>query len=559
MHAALRACGGALMTTGVVSGLVSILMLAPPLFMLQVYDRVLPSRSVPTLMALCLLVTGLLAFQALLEALRSRLLARIAQMVDEGLSGRLVQGLVAPGDPGAAREGRQVLSDLDALRGFIASPALAALFDLPFMPLYLIVCFLFHPAIGGAVLLGVLVLGAVAVWTERLTRASTQEVVRIAADRRERAEAMARNGDLVAALGMRGRMAALWGAQNARFLDNARVASDRSAWFSSLSRLLRTVLQSGVLALGALLVIDEKATAGVMLAATILSTRALAPVDLAIANWRSIAAAWQAKRRIEDALSLRPEAPHRTPLPAPGRTLRAASLSLAAPGSDRLVVHDVSIEIASGEALGVIGPSGSGKSTLGRALAGIWPSARGVLRLDGATLDQWEPDALGAHIGYLPQDVELIAGTVAENISRFAEKRNDAALMEAARAARVHDLVVRLPDGYDTRVGEGGVILSGGQRQRIALARALYGDPFLVVLDEPNSNLDAEGERALCEAIADIKRRRGIVVVMTHRTSVLSVVDQVLVMNEGRAQLSGPREVVMARLQPVRPTIVRSA
>lgn len=547
--------------TAIVSGLINLLMLAPPLFMLQVYDRVLPSRSVPTLVALCLLVLGLLAFQAVLETLRARLLTRVAQTVDETLHRRLFDEMIRPGDPAAVRTGRQALLDLDTLRSFLASPSFAALFDLPWMPLYLAVCFAFHPAIGAAVLGGVVILSLLVVCTERMTRASTQDVVQIALARRERMEETARNVDLIAALGMRSRMADLWGTENARYLGNARKGADLQTGFGSLSRFMRTALQSGVLALGAWLVIHEQATAGIMLAATILSTRALGPVDLVIANWRAVASAWQARSRIEQALTDHPVRPERTPLPTPSEALRVTSLSVTAPGTDKLVVHNVSIALEAGQALGVIGPSGSGKSSLGRALAGIWPAARGVIRLDGASLDQWEPDALGRGVGYLPQDVELIRGSVADTIARFAPDRNVEALMTAAKQAGVHDLIVKLPQGYDTAVGEGGSQLSGGQRQRIALARALYGAPFLVVLDEPNSNLDADGERALCEAVVAIKKRGGIVVVMTHRTSVLSVVDQILVMNEGQVQLSAPRDAALARLggAAARPAIVRSA
>jgi ATP-binding cassette subfamily C protein len=390
-------------------------------------------------------------------------------------------------------------------------------------------------------------LSALAVTTDISTRESAQEILAFASTRRSLAEAARRNAALLQALGMRGAIIALWNRQNATYLDRQQWIADVSGGLGSASRVLRMVLQSAVLGLGAWLVIDQQASIGIMLAAMILTARALAPVELAIANWRNFVAARQSWRRLSDTLAAAPAEVARTPLPRPAQTLRLASVSVAAPGTSSAILHNVSVKLAAGTALGVIGPSGSGKSSLARVLVGVWTPARGVLRLDGATLDQWPSDELGKFIGYLPQDVELFAGTVAQNIARFSSGNDPALLVAAARAAGVHDIILRLPNGYDTVVGEGGVALSGGQRQRVALARALYGDPFLVVLDEPNSNLDAPGEQALTAAIQGVRARGGIAIVIAHRPSAIAAVDQVLILNEGRVQGLGPREQFMPR------------
>ncbi|MGA0596795.1 type I secretion system permease/ATPase [Enterovirga sp. CN4-39] len=556
----LQPCRSALMAIGLVSGLINILMLTGPLFMLQVYDRVLPSRSIPTLVGLGLLALVLFAIQGLLEVLRSRALGRIGRVVDERLASRLFRSVVA-----TAAEKRdtvrslQALRDLDTLRGFLGSSGITAAFDLPWMPIYLAVCFLFHPLIGVAVTVGALLLTAVTWLTDRLSRAPAEAVVTAAATRQALAETACRNAELIHALGMRRCMAGLWARENDGYLDRLAQGSDVAGGFSGLSRFLRTVLQSAILALGAFLVIEEQATPGVMLAATILSTRALAPLDQTIANWRGFVGARQSWFRLQDWLAQARGETDRTPLPAPTRSLRLTNVSLAPPGTDALIVHNLSFAVEAGSALGVIGPSGSGKSSLARALVGVWRPARGVVRLDGATLDQWEPDALGAAVGYLPQEVELLRGTVAQNIARFAAAPDHAALVSAAKVAGVHDVILRLANGYDTEVGEGGARLSGGQRQRIGLARALYGDPFVVVLDEPNSNLDAEGERALTAAIQAVRARGGIAVVIAHRPSALAAVDTILVLNEGQAQAFGPRAEILPRLiGPSRPTTVPS-
>ncbi|WP_132254310.1 type I secretion system permease/ATPase [Methylobacterium segetis] len=545
---ALRAGRGALVTAIVASGVINLLMLTAPLFMLQVYDRVLPSRSIPTLFGLAGIAGMLFLIQSLLEVLRARILARFGRLVEERLGERLFRTLLARGTEGPRTdEGPQALRDLDTVRGFLGSMAFTAIFDLPWVPLYIAICFLFHPWIGVAIAAGAIVLAALTLLTDWASAGPTRAAVKATAERRAFTDMVHRTAPLLTALGMRSRMVALWQDRSRRSLDVTTYGNDLAIGFGSAARLLRTMLQSGILGLGALLVVREEATAGVMLAATILSARALAPVDLAIANWKSVAAARQAWARLVAAL---PDGDASTPvpLPRPRESVRVTALSVALPGSDTLALHDVSFALAPGSALGVIGQSGSGKSTLARALVGITPPSRGVIRLDGAALDQWDRDELGRSLGYLAQDVEMIEGTIAQNITRFDPEPDPEALLAAARAAGVHEVVLRLPAGYDTPIGPGLPALSGGQRQRIALARALYGDPFLVVLDEPNSNLDVDGERALSAAVQGVRARGGVAVVIAHRPSALTAVDRILVLSDGRVQMHGPRDEVLAQL-----------
>ncbi|MCJ2006145.1 type I secretion system permease/ATPase [Methylobacterium sp. J-092] len=546
--AAARAGRASLASVMIVSGLINLLMLTAPIFMLQVYDRVLPSRSIATLVGLAGIALMLFLIQSVLEVFRARILSRFGRLVDERLGARIFRTLLVRGsETPRGDDGPQALRDLDTVRGFLSSMAFTAFFDLPWVPLYIAVCFLFHPWLGTAIAGGAVVLCLLTILTDWASAGPTREGVRVAGERRAFTDMAHRTAPLLSALGMRARIATLWQARARRNLEVATDGNDLAIGFGAMARLMRTVLQSGILGLGAYLVVREEATAGVMLAATILSARALAPVDLAIANWKSFSASRQAWTRIVAFLPPR-EPAALTPLPAPRESVRVTALSIAVPGTDTLVLHDVNVALAPGSALGVIGPSGSGKSTFARALVGPARPSRGVIRLDGAAIDQWDPDALGRSIGYLPQDIEMFDGTIAENITRFDPEPDPEALLSAAKAAGVHEVVLRLPGGYDARVGAGGLGLSGGQRQRIALARALYGDPFLVVLDEPNSNLDVEGDRALSAAVRAVRARGGIAVVIAHRPSALTAVDRILVLGDGRVQLHGPRDDVLAQL-----------
>ena len=555
--AAVSASRGAFFGLAAFSALINLLYLTGSFYMLQVYDRVIPSRSVPTLIALSLLAAALFAGQAALDYFRSRVLLQMARTLDERLSPgvfRIVTHM--PLRAGGAATGLQPIRDLDQVRSFLSGGGPLGLFDLPWMPFYLGICFLFHPLIGIAALVGAFILIIITACAEFFTHKPIAEVAQHASARNGVAEASRRNAEVVAALGMGRRLSALWAQSNEKHLDAQDRASGVSASLSALSKAARAALQSGVLGLGAFLVIHNEASGGVIIAASIMTSRALAPVEQLIAQWKAFGAARHGWRRLRELFASFPEVDDPMPLDKPCGALRVEGLGIAPPGADRLVVNGVSFELKAGSALGVIGPSASGKSSLARALVGIWRPQRGSVRLDGATLDQWSPEVLGRHIGYLPQDVELFSGTIASNIARFDPNPDPEVVIRAARQAGVHELIVQFPKGYDTRLGEGGVTLSGGQRQRIALARALYGDPFLLVLDEPNSSLDVEGEQALTQAILNVRQRGGVAVVMAHRPSALAAVDLVLAMANGEPKGFGPRDEVLRKvLRPVAPAL----
>jgi PrtD family type I secretion system ABC transporter len=555
---ALAACRDAFIATALMSGMSNILMLTGAIFMLEIYDRVLPSRSVPTLVGLVILAGGMFTALALIDLIRGRILVRIGGALDESLSGRVYETIVQlPLKIGDRTDGMQPLRDLDSVRSFLSGLGPIALFDLPWLPIYLAVCFAFHPFIGIAALVGAIILGIITYMTEVMTREPTRLATGFATTRNTLAETSRRNAEAITAMGMTGRIAALWGEANRKYMVSQRRASDVAGGFGSVSKALRMMLQSSVLAVGAWLVINQEATAGIIIAGSILSARALAPVDLAIANWKGFVAARQSWARLTKLLGLMPAQATVLSLQPPRKSVTVDAIAAVPPGTNRVVVQDISLSLQSGNGLGIIGPSGSGKSSLARMLVGVWQPARGRIRLDGAAFDQWSSAALGRHIGYLPQDVELFAGTVAQNIARFAHEPDADAIIAAANAANVHELIVSLNDGYNTQIGEGGHALSAGQAQRIALARALYGDPFLVVLDEPNSNLDAEGDEALSRAILGVRARGGIVVVIAHRPSAIASVDLLLVMNQGRGQAFGPKDEVLARTTAREPNVPR--
>jgi len=546
---ALSACKSAFVSIGLFSGMSNVLMLTGAFFMLQVYDRVLPSRSVPTLVALAILVAVLFTALAVLDMIRGRILVRIGASLDDALCGRVYDTVVRlPLRTSNQGDGLQPLRDLDAVRAFLSGPGPTALFDLPWMPLYIAIVFAFHSVLGITALVGASVLIALTFMTEAFARVPMKSASGFGQTRNALAQAGHRNAEVLAAMGMRARMTARWREVNQGYLANQGKASDVAGGFGSVSKALRMALQSTVLGIGAYLVIQQVATAGIIIAAAILVARALAPVDVAIANWKGFVAARQSWKRLSQLLELLPEQGTLMALPAPRSSLMVEQVSTVPPGGRKAVVQDVSFALASGQGLGIIGPSASGKSSLVRMLVGAWQPARGRIRLDGSALDQWSPEALGRHIGYLPQDVELFSGTVAENIARFDPDAKSDGIIGAAQSAGVHDMIVALPQGYDTEIGDQGQVLSAGQRQRIALGRALFGGPFLVVLDEPNSNLDAEGEAALTQAILDVRSRGGIVVIVAHRPSALAGVDLVLVMANGRVAGFGPRDDVLSQV-----------
>ena len=553
VSSALRTTSGALGGVFVLSGVVNVLQLTGSLFMLQIYDRVLASRSVPTLLALSLLVGGLYAFLGLMELLRSRVLIRIGARIHEQLGAPAFAAALRQPLQGASGTTVQPVRELDQLRQFMGSAGPAAICDLPWLPLYLWIIFAFDPLIGWLALAGGVALLAITLASEAALRGRVKQLAQLGLQRHDMVESGRRNAEALRAMGMVDSYATRWSELDAKYIAEQTRANDTAGDFSAISRVLRVALQSAVLALGAWLAIRGEITAGSMIAASILTSRALAPIEQAIGHWKGFVAARQSRRKLADVLEKLRDGPEVMPLPAPKKSLAVEALAIAPPGTTTVTLRDVNFGLAAGEGLAVIGPSGSGKSTLARALVGVWPALRGSIRLDGAELDQWTNGALGASVGYLPQDVELFAGTIEENIARFTPNADPGAIIAAAKLAGAHDLILSMPQGYATRIGESGGTLSGGQRQRIGLARALFGRPFLVVLDEPNSNLDNDGDIALTSAIAGARGYGAVVVVIAHRRSATQALDKVLVLSEGRQAAFGPRDEVLRKmtLRPV--------
>lgn len=541
-----------------VSGVINVLALTGSFYMLQIYDRALASQSLPTLIALSLLAVTLYGFQGVLDISRSQILVRVGARVDEELAPVAHKVTIDMPRLGfSTAEAGERGRDVDVMRQFVSGQGLIALMDLPWMPLYLIFVYLLHPLLGLLCFGGAVVLAALTVATEMLTRKHAASSQKAQILRMQLSDMNARNADVIRAMGFVGHAVARFAKVNREHLDLQKRTSDVTGTLSGVSKVLRMILQSAVLGLGAYLVIKAEMSAGSIIAASVASARALAPVDMIIAQWKVIAAARRSFARLTDTLSVMDETPNRVTLPAPARSLSVERLTVAAPNSGAVVLSDVAFEVAAGHTVGIIGPSGGGKSTLARALTGVWPQLRGNIRLDGADISQWSGDDLGRYIGYVPQDVALLDATVGENISRLDPDADGAAILAAAQAAGVHDLIVRLPEGYETRLGSNGTALSAGQRQRIALARALYGNPFLVILDEPNSNLDAEGEAALARAVTGVRARGGIAIVIAHRPSVLSTVDFVGVVQQGRLVAFGPRDEILASQTRQGPSVTK--
>ena len=548
---ALRDSARRMIGVAVFSGVINILMLSGSLYMLQVYDRVIPSRNLATLLGLSLMVLIAYLVQGYFDAMRSRMLCRIATLFDGGLQESIHSALATLPLRGVKPVlMQQPLRDLDQVRTFMSGMGPTAFLDMPWIPLFLIGLFLFHPLIGFTALLGTVAIIAMTLVTERISRGATKAASDLNAQRQVLADATQRNAEIVRALGMTDRLTARWSQANERYLQENIRATDVYANLGSAAKVFRYILQSGMLGIGAYLVIADKASGGVMIASSILMGRALAPVEIALSTWKQLAAARQGLTRLRDICKATapPPAPP-VKLPRPTRELSVQNLAVAAPGFDMPIVSGVTFSLKTGSGLALLGASASGKTSLSKALVGIWPAHRGAVRLDGASLDQWRNEDLGRHIGYLPQDVGLFDGTVAENICRFDDKANSDAILKAAQIAGVHDIILRLPEGYATRIGQGGMSLSAGQKQRVGLARAVYGDPFLLVLDEPNANLDADGENALTRAIGIMRQNKSIVVVISHRPSALSALDMTMVLYEGKAIAFGPSAEVFARVR----------
>jgi ATP-binding cassette subfamily C protein len=550
---ALRDCRRAFWSVAIFSGVVNLLMLAGPIYMLQVYDRVLGSRNVPTLVALSVFLVGAYALQGLLDGLRGRIVVRAATLLDRDLSNSVHAAVVRIATLSrGADDAHQPVRDLDQIRAFFTSAGPIAIVDLPWIPLFLGVCFLIHPWLGMLAIAGGLILFSLTLLTERASRAPSRETGRYAGVRSAIIESDRSNSETIAAMRMTKAMSGRWSQVNQRYLTAVAASSDVVGTYGSISKIVRMLLQSAILGLGAYLVIKQELTGGSMIAASIMVGRALAPIETAIANWRTFLSARLSIRRLSDTLSRLGSENSYTQLPAPVRTFDVEGITVAVPGAPKALLSNVAFKLAAGEALGIVGPSGCGKTSLVRSLVGIWPLPNGSVRIDGAALDQWDPEFLGRHIGFLSQSVELFNGTIAENIARMAAEPDSELVVQAARAAGAHDLILRMPSGYNTVIGDGGAALSAGQRQRVALARALYGDPFLILLDEPNSNLDNEGELALQEAIRSAKARQAIVVIIAHRPSALAVCDKLLYLANGHVQAYGPRdEVLKAIIAPV--------
>ena len=547
----MRASGRRMIGVAVFSGVINILMLSGSLYMLQVYDRVIPSRNLATLFGLSLMVLIAYLVQGYFDAMRSRMLCRIATLFDGALQGSIHSALATLPLRGVKPVlMQQPLRDLDQVRTFMSGMGPTAFLDMPWIPVFLIGLFLFHPLIGFTALLGTAAIIAMTLVTERISRGATKAAMDLNAQRQVLADATQRNAEIVRALGMTDRLTARWSQANERYLQENIRATDVYANLGSAAKVLRYILQSGMLGIGAYLVIADKASGGIMIASSILMGRALAPVEIALGTWKQLAAARQGLARLRDILkaTAQPPAPP-VMLPRPCRELSVQNLAVAAPGFDMPIVSGVTFSLKAGAGLALLGASASGKTSLSKALVGIWPAHRGAVRLDGASLDQWRNEDLGRHIGYLPQDVGLFDGTVAENICRFDEHASSDAILKAAQIAGVHDIILRLPEGYATRIGQGGMSLSAGQKQRVGLARAVFGDPFLLVLDEPNANLDADGENALTRAIGIMRQNKSIVVVISHRPSALSALDMTMVLYEGKAIAFGPSAEVFARVR----------
>lgn len=547
LREALGSCRSYFWPVGLFSAAINILCLASPLYMLQVYDRVISSGSVPTLLMLTVALLIALGAMAALDGVRAHVLIRVGLRLDRLLSGRVMAALVKQTNaiPGAGRG--QALRDFDSFRQFITGSSVYALCDAPWAPIYIAVIALLHPALGLLALGCALILLALALVNERLVSATLVEAGAAGSHSYAFAETSLRNSHVIEAMGMLGGLVERWRRDRNWMLIAQAKASDRGAALSSVIRFLRLSMQSLMLGAGAFLVIDRDVTSGVMFAGMILLARALMPIEQAVGTWRQLVGARAAYRRVEELLRANPAPRATITLPRPKGALTAQGATLYLPGLARPIVRDINFAIAPGETLGIIGPSGAGKSTLARLIVGIHAPSAGVVRLDGANVAQWDREDFGRYVGYLPQEIELFSDTVAANIGRF-EPGKDEDIVKAALKAGVHEMILGLPQGYETLIGEGGVNLSGGHRQRIALARALYRDPSLVVLDEPSSNLDMEGDVALAHCLGKLKDEGRTVVIISHRNVNLGTVDKILVLNSGTVAMLGPSREVMANL-----------
>ena len=556
---AFRACRIELVSAGILSLFINLLFLTFPLYMLQIFSRVLASRSVDTLVMLTLMAVGALVLFGVLTALRSRILARMSAKLDTLLGERIHAALIARSLRTNDSRDVQALRDLSQVRNFLAGSDIHALFDAPWTPFLIAAIFLFSPILGMVAALGAVVLFVIAIANDLLTRKSLSAANAASVKAYKNATSNVRNAEVIESMGMTSAAMARWRQHNSEVLYSQGLATDRSGSLTALSRTIRFILQILIFGVGAYLVIQRMATPGIMIAAVILMGRALSPVDAAIRTWKSLLSARAASRRLEELLQ---RVPLRSgiaamPLPPPQGRLAVEQLAFLPPGGDRPILKGLSFALEAGESLGIVGPTAAGKSTLAKLVVGVLRPSTGYVRLDGADVATWDPEDLGQYVGYLPQAFELFEGTVRENIGRMGDAPADE-VIAAARLAGVHEMILQMPKGYETKIGDGGSILSGGQQQRIALARALFGKPRLLVLDEPNSNLDTEGEEALGRALVDLKAGGTTTLVIAHRPTILANVDKILVLKNGRVDLFGPSAEVMAKIVPqaMRPRVV---
>ncbi len=548
LHTALKACRESFLSVGFFSFFINALMLVPTFYMLQVYGRVITSGSLTTLSMLTLIMTGLVITLGCLEWTRSRIMVRVSNRLDMLLSRQVYKASFKRAlESGGMDASAQPLNDLTGLRQFLSGNGLFAFFDAPWLPIYIAVMFMFHPWFGWVATGSALLLLLLAFVNERLTGPTLAQANKEHIGASLYTTKNLRNAEVIESMGMLETLMDRWWTRQKNVLLLQSRASDKGAMISTLSRSFRILVQSLILGLGAYLAVDHQVGGGLVFAGSVLLGRALAPIDLIIGSWKGFIAARSQYARLNAILASQQAQPERMSLPAPKGDVQVENLTVAAPGSNIAIIKNISFSVPAGCVVGIIGPSAAGKSTLARALLGIWAPLQGVVRLDGADISAWDKHELGPHIGYLPQDIELFEGSVSDNIARFTRVDSEKVIL-AATTAGVHDMILLLPDGYDTVIGGDGVVLSGGQRQRIGLARALYGSPRLIILDEPNSNLDEVGDRALIAALHRIRLSGATLFVITHRTNIVSQLDRLMVMSNGGLSLFGPRELVLTEL-----------
>lgn len=549
LKAARRKSRGLFWAAGIFSVFVNLLMLTGPIYMLQIYDRVIGSGSEETLFALSVLVTFLFAMMGVLDYARGRILARIGARFQSSLDHRVFSAVLSANARGRGSEATNSgLRDLESVQRLLSSPVLAALFDIPWTPVFLGGIFLFHTWLGVLAISGGGFLILITILNQWLTRAPVLDAARSAHVANQMAEQLRTESELVQSLGMQGAVFQRWNIAREKALNASIGASDSSGIFTIFTKTFRMFLQSAMLGLGAYLVLQNQLSAGAMIAGSILMGRALAPIEQSIGQWALVQAASKGWSNLVALLQTVPVEPERTALPRPKANLVASQVTVVPPGQQQASLRVVSFILKPGQALGVIGTSGSGKTTLARAITGVWRAAGGKIRLDGASLDQYDPDVLGQHMGYLPQRVQLFDGTIAENIARLSMTPDDDAIIKAAKKAAAHEMILEFPDGYDTQITANGGRLSGGQLQRIGLARAMYGDPVILVLDEPNSNLDNVGSQALNTAIRQMKSDGGAVIIMAHRPAAIQECEMLLVLEGGGLKVFGPKDDVLREM-----------